>query len=85
MKRLGLICAISLTFAVSACSDPQKAYKALDSAGFTGIKTLGFQWFKSCGRDYSFLTGFEATNPHGKKVSGFVCTGWLAGSTIKFD
>lgn len=66
------------------CSDPRAASDAVDNMGFSDIETTGYRVF-GCGDDYSFHTGFRAKNPKGKVVTGVVCSGWLKGSSVKFD
>lgn len=82
MKRLILL--IASILALNGCSDPTAATKALDDLGFSDVRLTGYR-FLSCGKDYTFHTGFEARNPRGKPVSGTVCSGWFKGSSVKFD
>lgn len=80
MKRLVLV----LTLALTGCTDPSSAQKALDDMGFKEINVTGYRWF-SCGEDYLFHTGYQAKNPNGKQVTGTVCSGLFKGSSVKFD
>lgn len=58
--------------------------RTLESAGYTDVKTTGYN-FLECGENDTFHTGFTATNPNGKRVSGTVCCGlFIKGCTIRF-
>lgn len=84
MTLLKLAAVAGILLLVAGCTDPRSAAKALDDLGFTDIQTTGYNFF-SCGKDYTFHTGFTAKNPKGKIVTGTVCSGWLTGSAVKFD
>lgn len=73
-----------LALAVAGCTDPSAAQKALDDMGFTDVTFTGWRFF-ACGKDYVFHTGYQAKNPNGKVVTGAVCSGFLKGSSVKFD
>lgn len=79
-----LVFVAACTCVLCACTDPPTAERALDDLGFTEIQTTGYRFF-SCGEDYTFHTGFAATNVNGKRVTGAVCSGWLKGTSVKFD
>ncbi|MFA3055859.1 hypothetical protein [Acinetobacter pittii] len=79
MKNLILIFLL-----LSGCSSSNDATKALKANGFTDIQTHGHA-FWGCSEDDTFSTKFTAKNQHGQKVNGVVCSGWLKGSTIRFD
>ena len=76
--------AVIATLMLAACSDAPSAERALDNLGFKDVKVTGYRIW-GCGEEYTFHTGFEAVNPNGKIVTGVVCSGWLRGSTVKFD
>ena len=82
MKRL-LILSVSI-FLLSACTRPEHTVGTLEAAGYTNIKITGYKFF-GCSKDDTFHTGFEATGPTGKRVSGVVCSGVMKGSTIRID
>lgn len=69
---------------VAGCTDPRAANKALDDMGFTDVQMTGYRIF-TCGKDYTFHTGFSAKNARGKIITGAVCSSWLGGSAVKFD
>lgn len=70
---------------LAACSNSNDAIKALDSMGFTEIKTTGYSWF-SCSDSDFYSTGFIAINNHGKEVRGAVCSGFMfKNSTVRFS
>lgn len=75
---------VALLLALSGCSDPQGARKALEDNGYTNVRTNGYSFFM-CGERDIYSTEFRATSPAGKDVSGAVCSGILKGSTIRFD
>lgn len=69
---------------LSGCSSSNDAVKALNANGFTEIQTHGHAFF-GCSDGDTFATKFTAKNQRGQKVNGVVCSGWLKGSTIRFD
>lgn len=73
MKKILLL---SMFAMLTACSDSDTAIKALKGAGYTDIKTTGYDWF-ACGKDDTYSTGFTAKGPTGVQVSGSVCSGVL--------
>lgn len=75
---------ILLALLISGCSSTNDATKALKAQGFTDIQTNGRAFF-ACSEDDTFATKFTAKNPKGEIVTGAVCSGWLKGSTIRFD
>ena len=80
MKRFFILLAVLF----SGCTASNEATRALEGAGYTQIQITGYSWF-GCGKDDTFATGFEATGPSGKHVSGVVCSGWLKGATIRTE
>ena len=65
-------------------TDPKGATRTLVDAGYTDIEITGYRWLGGSDSD-TFRTGFKATSPTGKRVSGIVCSGWFKGYTIRFD
>ncbi|MDO8492156.1 MAG: hypothetical protein Q7S34_00755 [bacterium] len=66
------------------------AIRALEKQGYTNVQITEHNWFLVgfSGCDDSDVARFKAraTNPVGKKVEVFVCTGWLfKGATIRTD
>lgn len=81
---LVMILLLLLLPGLGGCTNNSDAYRALDNAGYSDIKTTGYSWF-ACGQDDWYSTGFTATNPKGKVVSGTVCSGvFTKGATIRF-
>lgn len=83
MKKLfllPLIIAMSATLLLAACTDSGAARRALEAQGFTDIEITGYAPF-SCSEDDATSTGFTATNPQGKRVSGVACGGLLFKNT----
>lgn len=69
--------------ALCSCTDSGGAKRAAEAAGLTNVEVTGYRVF-GCGDD-TFKTGFKGQLANGKYVSGVVCSGWLKGSTIRFD
>lgn len=82
--RYGILTIILAASIVSACSDSDGAKRALEDAGMEQVRTEGWSLF-GCDEKDTFHTRFSAVNHNGRKVSGIVCSGWLKGSTIRFD
>jgi hypothetical protein len=83
MKNSFLLIVAALVLLVG-CTDESSTVRTLEAAGYSNVQTTGYEFFE-CGEDDTFHTGFIATNPKGKRVSGTVCCGWLAkGCTIRF-
>ena len=80
MKKIAL--AILLAASLAACSDPQKATRALSDQGYTNVKTTGWAMF-GCDEKDTFHTGFTATGPTGHDVHGVVCNGFFKGATVR--
>jgi hypothetical protein len=69
---------------LSGCTDESNTIRTLEDSGYSNIQTTGYSWFE-CGDGDAFHTGFTATNPVGRRVSGTVCCGWMTkGCTIRF-
>jgi hypothetical protein len=66
------------------CTNGDGAVRSLEGAGYTNIKITGYR-LTGCHDDDTFRTGFKATGPSGKPVTGVVCSGILKGSTIRTD
>lgn len=82
MKNVIILAAAAL--ALAACSDAPGAERVLRQNGYTNVQTNGHAFF-SCGERDSFATSFTAISPSGQKASGAVCSGFLKGSTIRFN
>lgn len=80
MKKLLLIMSCVL---VVGCSSSDDATRALKAQGFTHIQTR--VTFFGCGKGDTSKTRFSAKNVKGETVTGVVCSGWLKGSTIRYD
>lgn len=79
-----LVATIFSLITLAGCTDPRAATKALDDMTFKEIEITGWRLW-GCGDNYTFTTGFRAKNQNGKVVTGMVCSGWLKGSSVKFD
>jgi hypothetical protein len=84
MKKTLLIVFAAATF-ISSCDDKETANRVLENNGYTNIELTGYKAF-CCSEDDTFSTGFTATAPNGKTVSGCVCsTVYTKGATIRFE
>ena len=83
MKKTLIIAAIVGMTALSGCSDASTARRVLEENGYSNIKITGHAWF-TCADSDDFSTGFEATAPGGRHVTGAVCSGFFKGATIRF-
>lgn len=82
MKRLTILLLVA---SLAACTQPQKATRILEDAGYTNIHMNGYG-FWACGQDDQYSDAFTATGPTGRPVSGVVCAGFLfKSSTIRLD
>ena len=81
MKKIFIV---SLVICIVGCTNGDGAVRALEGAGYTNIKITGYR-ITGCHDDDTFRTGFKATGPSGKPVTGVVCSGILKGSTIRLD
>lgn len=74
-----------LMLSISACTRPENSTRILQEQGYTNIQITGYSWF-ACSKDDTTSTGFIATNPTGKRVTGTVCSGMIfKNSTIRFE
>jgi hypothetical protein len=79
------IIGFSVAIMPKACSRPDTARQTLEDQGYTDVVITGWRPFMA-GKDDGVSTGFEATSPNGKRVSGAVTGGFVfKGSTIRFD
>ena len=79
------ILVVALLVFLAACEDRATATRVLEGMGMSNIEFVvradaGFR----CGEGLYF-TGFKATGPTGKPLSGVVCGGYLKNSTVRFD
>jgi hypothetical protein len=84
MTRLKQAWLALVVVALAGCTSSDDAIRAVEAMGMTNVTATGYRVF-GCSEDDSFHTGFTATNPQGRQVSGVVCSGWLKGSTVRFD
>ena len=80
---LATLLSCALTPALVGCTDVDGARHALEAQGFTNIEIGGYAAF-ACANSDDYATQFTATNPHGKRVSGVVCSGFLKGATVRW-
>ena len=82
MKKLLIV--TMLATLLTGCTDREHAIEAVENLGLTDVVITGHAWF-ACGKDDVYETGFEATNPHGKRIKGVVCAGlFFKGATVRF-
>ena len=74
-----------LLLLLSGCLiDAASTVRTLEDSGFSNVQITGYSWWV-CGEHDTYHTGFVATNPAGRRVSGTVCCGWLTkGCTVRF-
>ena len=71
--------------ALSGCTDPKNATRALESAGYKDVQIEGYSFF-GCSGDDTYKTRFSATGVNGQPVDGVVCSGlFFKGQTIRLD
>lgn len=74
--------------ALFSCTNEDRTRSTLDSAGYTNVVITGWS-ATGCGDSDGTCTGFEATGPTGKRVSGAVGCGRVAGCskgcTLRLD
>jgi hypothetical protein len=71
-------------FSARGCTDASGATRVLTQQGYTNIEITGHRWWGASQGD-TYVTGFKAISPNGHPVTGYVTSGWLKGSTIRFD
>lgn len=77
------LCAVLILLG-AGCTQPSKAKRVLEAAGYTQVEITGWRpW--AAGEDDTFSTGFRAVGKDGSRVTGAVTGGWLKGSTIRVD
>lgn len=69
---------------LSACTDSEKAIRALQGAGYQRIEITGYSVF-GCSEEDTFRTAFKATSSNGQPVEGVVCSGVFKGATIRTE
>ncbi len=83
-----LVLGIIACLCVGYFNKEEKAINALDTAGYSDITITSHHWFAVglLGCSHGDASKFDAiaTNPAGKQVELYVCTGfWFKGSTIR--
>jgi hypothetical protein len=74
---------LAIVTALTACTDPDGARKALLDDGVEPSDIGGYAWFQ-CGRDDLWATRFKGERS-GRKISGAVCSGIFKGHTLRYD
>ncbi len=71
--------------ALTACTDPAEATKAVEAMGMKVTSIDGYSFF-GCSEDDWYHTEFTAVGANGKQVHGVVCSGmFFKGSTVRFQ
>lgn len=65
-------------------TDPKGATRVLQDQGYTNIEITGWRPFAGSDDD-TFHTGFSATSPGGRRVTGVVTSGFFKGNTVRLD
>lgn len=72
MRLVGIVALLALV----GCSDGPRSKSAAEAMGFTNVVTTGWAMY-GCATDDAYCTGFEATAPGGRRVTGIVgCGRW---------
>lgn len=83
MKKILIV--LAAVIMISGCTDADNAHRILENNGYSNIQITGYNLF-GCSEDDFQHTGFTATGPTGKTVSGTVCSGILfKNSTVRFQ
>ncbi len=63
-----------------------EAQKAVENSGMTNVNVEYslLTTFAKCGQDDLIGFNFSGKNPQGKNVGGYVCTGLMKGSTVRW-
>jgi hypothetical protein len=81
---LKLILVLSAVFVLTGCTEKDKTEALLKKQGYTYITINGYSFF-GCSKGDTFRTKFYAKSPSGETISGVACSGWLKGTTLRFD
>lgn len=70
--------------------DPGVAVRALETQGYSNVRIADHSWFavglRGCDKNDAAKFTATATNPAGRRVELFVCTGWLfKGATVRTE
>lgn len=83
MKRVLILLVFFLW--ICGCTNENDAVRILSENGYKDIQMTGYKFF-ACSQEDFYHTGFQATSPSGRSVSGTVCAGVLfKNSTIRFE
>lgn len=75
---------LTAVLGTAGCTSADEANRALSGAGYKNVTITGYRFFL-CDEKDTWSTGFEATGPSGRHVSGAVCSGIMKGATIRLD
>ena len=85
MKKIAIVAALAAIALLASCTvDPGKATRALEAQGITQIRLGGYSVF-GCSKGDNFSSKFTGLGANGKPVSGVVCSGWMKGTTVRYD
>ena len=88
------IIAATALLALAGCvgTNPQAAVEIAEDAGYTDVQTTGLNfWGCGTGQENAYLgskiemTGFTATAPSGRRVTGTVCKGTFGNYDIRIQ
>jgi hypothetical protein len=69
---------------LSACTDSDGAHRTAENHGLTNIRITGYRFF-GCSDEDVWRTGFEASSPNGRRVTGVVCSALFKSNTLRLD
>jgi hypothetical protein len=75
---------VLVMWSTHAPADREGARRCLEAAGYTDIEFVRGRPLSRSQTDF-YCTGFEATSPSGRHVSGYVTGGLLGGSALHVD
>lgn len=87
--RRAAVLAIAITASGCAGTNQKAATEMVEDAGYTNVQITGFDYW-NCGTGFTNvylgsrieMTGFTATAPSGRQVSGTVCKGTFGDYTL---
>lgn len=80
-----LCCAVLAIVFLSGCTaDKGKVQYLLEAEGCTETVVGGWSMFGCSEKEDPFVNSFSCVK-NGKRVSGYVCSGWFKGYTIRYE
>jgi len=82
-----LVTLIFIVVLTTACTQPERTTRTLETQGYTNIQTQNWNFFTlfQCSEDDIFRTPFSAQASNGNRIQGIACSGILKGLTIRYE